>query len=120
MNTTAGDAPAGQPNTASGPALWLTDASLFLMAGIWGVNFVVVKFATGVLPPLAFNAMRVSLAAITLLCVSMLGGKPWPSRRKALILVGLGVLGNGLYQVFFIEGVSHTRAGDASLLIAAT
>lgn len=121
MKTNADDgATPGQPTTASGPGVWLTDASLFLMALIWGVNFVVVKFATGVLPPVAFNAMRVSLAAVTLLGISSLGTRPWPRRRQSLILIGLGVLGNGLYQLFFIEGVSLTRAGDASLLIAAT
>jgi drug/metabolite transporter (DMT)-like permease len=121
MNKLAGDASTpGHPAVASGPGVWLTDASLFLMALIWGVNFVVVKFATGVLPPVAFNAVRVSLAAITLLAISSLGNKPWPKRRQSLILIGLGVLGNGLYQLFFIEGVALTRAGDASLLIAAT
>jgi drug/metabolite transporter (DMT)-like permease len=37
-----------------------------------------------------------------------------------MILLGLGALGNGLYQVFFVEGIAHTRAGDAALVIAAT
>ena len=118
----AGDPKApGQPTTASGPGVWLTDASLFLMALIWGVNFVVVKFATGVLPPLPFNAVRVSLAAVTLMIIASLrSATPWPARREAFALLGLGVLGNGVYQMLFINGVSLTRAGDASLLIAAT
>src|SRR6476620_8268278 len=104
----------------SGPGVWLTDASLLLMALIWGVNFVVVKFATGVLPPLPFNALRVSLAAVTLLMVASFGSKPWPDRKRTLALLALGVLGNGIYQMLFISGVALTRAGDASLLIAAT
>lgn len=110
----------GRPATSSGPGVWLTDASLFLMAMIWGVNFVVVKFATGVLPPLAFNAMRVSLAAVVLTLIAAFRSTPWPDRSRTLSLLSLGVLGNGLYQVLFINGVSLTRAGDAALLIAAT
>ena len=121
MSELAGDTTApGRPTTPSGPGFWLVDASLFLMAMIWGVNFVVVKFATGVFPPLPFNAVRVTLAAVTLMVIASLGEKPWPDRRRTFILLGLGVLGNGIYQMFFINGLSLTRAGDAALLIAAT
>lgn len=121
MHTNAGGGSAPGPSARSPwPGVWLTDATLMLMALIWGVNFVVVKYATGILPPLAFNAVRVSLAAATLLLVASFGSRPWPTRRQALALMGLGVLGNGLYQMLFIEGISLTRAGDAALLIAAT
>ena len=121
MESSAGGVVTPGPAAAKpGPGVWLTDASLFLMAMIWGVNFVVVKFATTVLPPLPFNAARVALAAITLLAIGSIGGKPWPGRRQTLGLLALGVLGNGVYQVLFIRGVSLTRAGDAALLIAAT
>jgi drug/metabolite transporter (DMT)-like permease len=121
MHKPAGESSApGSPAPAPGPGVWLTDASLFLMALIWGVNFVVVKFATGVLPPLPFNAVRVSLAAVTLMLIASLRHNPWPDRKRTLVLLALGVLGNGVYQMLFINGVSLTRAGDASLLIAAT
>ena len=102
------------------PGVWLTDITLVLMALLWGVNFVVVKFATGLLPPLAFNALRVTLAAVALMIIAAAGRGPWPRRPQILALLGLGVLGNGLYQVFFIEGLAHTRASDAAILVAAT
>lgn len=121
MDTSAGDVSTpGQPASPAGPGVWLTDASLFLMALIWGVNFVVVKFATSVLPAQPFNAVRVTLAAVTLLIIAAFGSRPWPDRKRVLALLVLGVLGNGLYQVLFIQGVARTRAGDAALLIAAT
>src|SRR3954454_15502742 len=82
------------------PGVWLTEASLLLMATIWGVNFVVVKFATNVLPPLPFNAVRVTLAAVALSLIASQGKSPWPSLRQALTLIGLGMLGNGIYQIF--------------------
>ena len=121
MSELAGDSTTpGRSTSPSRPGFWLVDASLFLMALIWGVNFVVVKFATGVLPPLPFNAVRVTLAAVTLMIVGAMRDKPWPDRRRTLALLALGVLGNGIYQMFFINGVALTRAGDAALLIAAT
>ena len=97
-----------------------TDVSLLVMALIWGVNFTVVKFATGLLDPLAFNVARVSLAAVVLMLLSLAGVSPWPRRRDVLVLLMLGTLGNGLYQVFFVEGLAHTRAGDAALLASAS
>lgn len=121
METNAGGVSAPGPSAeARRPGVWLTEASLLLMATIWGVNFVVVKFATTVLPPLPFNAVRVTLAAAALVIIAALGKSPWPGRRQALSLVALGMLGNGIYQVFFVEGVAHSRAGDAALVIAAT
>jgi drug/metabolite transporter (DMT)-like permease len=120
MSELADDAPPGRSTSASAPGFWLVDASLFVMALIWGVNFVVEKFATSVLPPLPFNAVRVTLAALTLVLIGSLRTEPWPDRRRTVGLLALGVLGNGIYQMFFISGVALTRAGDAALLIAAT
>jgi drug/metabolite transporter (DMT)-like permease len=121
MHTNAGGVPAPGPSTTSPrQGVWLTDVTLVLMALIWGANFVVIKFAIGVLPPLAFNAVRVTLAATVLMLIAAIGRSPWPNRRQTLSLLGLGVLGNGIYQMFFVQGVAHTRAGDAALLIAAT
>jgi drug/metabolite transporter (DMT)-like permease len=99
-------------------AVLLTDAALLGMALLWGVNYVVVKFATGVVPPLAFNALRVLLASAVLLALSAAGDGRWPGRRTIPALFGLGLLGNGVYQVLFIEGVARTRAGDAALMLA--
>src|SRR5689334_21462946 len=120
MSELSGDASPGRSTTPSGPGFWLVDASLFVMALIWGLNFVVVKFATSVQPPLPFNAVRVTLAALTLMLIGVMREKPWPDRRRTMALLALGVLGNGIYQMFFINGVALTRAGDAALLIAAT
>jgi drug/metabolite transporter (DMT)-like permease len=119
MNAPTADGDAGSSG-ASRRAVWLTDASLLTMAMIWGVNFSVVKYATNRVDPLAFNALRISLAALALLLIGMVTGKGWPSRRVTLSLLALGVLGNGIYQLFFVEGITHTRAGDAALVIAAT
>jgi drug/metabolite transporter (DMT)-like permease len=101
------------------PHHWGTDALLVLMALIWGVNFIVVKVGAQLLQPLAFNSGRVTIAAVALILIVLAIREPWPSRRDTVRLLALGVLGNGLYQWFFIEGISRTRAGDAALVLAA-
>jgi drug/metabolite transporter (DMT)-like permease len=45
---------------------------------------------------------------------------PLPPRRVIVSLLLLGVLGNGIYQFFFVEGISRTRASDAALVVAAS
>lgn len=99
---------------------WGTDALLLLMAAIWGVNFSVVKYGTQLMSPLAFNGVRVAIAALALGLIALAVKDAWPDRRTTLILLGLGILGNGLYQIFFIEGVARTQAGAASLVLAAS
>lgn len=91
------------------------------MAVIWGVNFSVVKYGVGQISPLAYNGLRVAIAAVALLAVAALAVRePWPARRDVLRLLGLGVLGNCVYQIFFIEGIERTGAGTASLILAAS
>lgn len=106
------------PQARSRP--WVTDSLLLLMALIWGVNFIVVKFGTGVMAPLSFNASRITLATVVLWSVVLVRGLPLPGRRDLLGLLALGVLGNGMYQILFVEGIARTRASDAALLLAAS
>ncbi|MBM3907278.1 MAG: EamA family transporter [Gemmatimonadetes bacterium] len=109
------------PSASAAPhRLWVTDLLLLLMAAIWGVNFSVVKFGLRYMEPLAFNAVRVVLAGVTLLLIARLMRLPLPPRRQLWGLLALGVLGHGVYQVLFVEGMAHTRAGNASLVMAGT
>ena len=98
-----------------------TDLGLLLMALIWGVNFPLIKASLSELPPLAFNALRFPLAALTvLLILRVRGGISWPERKDWPRVVALGVFGNVVYQGFFIFGVDATFAGNASILLATT
>jgi drug/metabolite transporter (DMT)-like permease len=97
----------------------LTDVLLFAMAVIWGVNFVVVKYATHIFNPVAFTGLRVGTAATFLVAFAYARGGFTLSRHDVLRLLFLGVIGNGLYQLFFVHGVARTRAGNASLIVGA-
>lgn len=98
----------------------LTDILLLAMALIWGVNYIVAKFGTQVFPPLAFNSARIALATLVLWSIVLVRGSALPIRRDVLALLALGMLGNGLYQVCFVEGLARTRASDTALVLAAS
>jgi drug/metabolite transporter (DMT)-like permease len=110
--------PAAAP--APRPTFGATDLMLLGMALIWGVNFSVVKYGTRVMSPVVYNGLRVTLAALVLLTFSTLTRERRPTRRDAVALLLLGLLGNGAYQLFFIEGLARTRAGNVALVLAAS
>ncbi|HET9684870.1 MAG TPA: DMT family transporter [Gemmatimonadaceae bacterium] len=113
------DVTAARPSQAAPSGLTVTDLLLLCMAVIWGVNYAVVKFGAAQVDPLVFNSVRVVLATVVLVAIVVVTAQPWPRGRELWALLGLGVLGNGLYQYLFIEGIARTRAGDAALILAA-
>jgi len=66
-------------------------------------------------------ALRFGLAAVAMAGVLHLreGWKPLP-RATLLKLMGLGLVGNTLYQFLFIMGLAHTTAANSGMLAAGT
>jgi drug/metabolite transporter (DMT)-like permease len=104
---------------AARPGVSLTDALLLLTSVLWGVNYTVVKYGTEVMSALAYNGARVALATVAFILLALRQRERNLSRRDVLVLLALGVLGNGIYQFLFAEGVAHTRAGSAAIVLAA-
>lgn len=100
-----------------GPGLTTTDLLLTAMTLIWGVNIVVVKAALGVFSPLEFNAFRFAIGGVVIALVARRLGRRTPERADWKRLALIGLLGNAVYQIAFIEGLDHTRAGNASLIM---
>lgn len=104
----------------SRPFLAAEDFLLVLICVIWGTNYVVVKSALDELSPLAFNGLRFPLAAALLLLLQWRVEGFAPVRPYLRSLVWLGLVGNLGYQLFFIFGLDHTRAGQASVFASTT
>ncbi len=120
VSTPRSGASTGKPPPKAGSVLW-TDVGLVTLSVIWGVNFSVIKVALREFEPLAFNALRFPLAALTLFVILRLRGPiPLPHRRDCTRIVLLGLLANLFYQFLFIFGIDHTLAGNASLVLATT
>jgi drug/metabolite transporter (DMT)-like permease len=104
--------------TSARPGDFVTDLLLVLMAVIWAVNYTVAKYGTRTVPPLAYNAVRIVMAVVALVIIGRLRSQEMPTRRDILALMVIGVLGNGLYQLCFIEGLARSRAGTVALMLA--
>ncbi len=86
---------------------------------IWAGNFIVVKSALAVLPPVAFTFLRFLLASVTLLVLlRWREGSIGLPRRDLLAMWILGGLGFGIYQMLWTTGLTTVAAGDSALIIA--
>src|SRR5947209_3484292 len=79
---------------------------------VWGTNFVVIKYALGVLPPLLFASLRFLLVAFP--AVFFLKRPAVPLRH----LAAYGVLiGAGQFGLLYIAMTGHISPGLASLVL---
>jgi drug/metabolite transporter (DMT)-like permease len=95
------------------------DLKMLLVMFIWGANFAIVKSALDVLPPLVFVALRFGLGTIILMAI-LLWMEGWPqlSKQDWIKLIGLGLIGNTLYQPFFTMSLNYTSAANSALILA--
>jgi drug/metabolite transporter (DMT)-like permease len=93
------------------------DLLLLSVTLIWGMNFAVMKRMYVYFNPYAFTFLRFIVAVSVLLVVLKVRGL---SLRIDWIdlpaITGLGLLANTIYQLLFVTGLAHTRAGNAALL----
>ncbi len=97
----------------------LTDLLLLTMVSIWAINFSVIKnVISGDLPPIAFTALRFALATLVLLPLlrDRADYRSQPGDRWKI--AGVGLIGNTLYQILFINGINNTSPTSAALINA--
>jgi EamA-like transporter family. len=88
---------------------------------LWAGNFIVVKGAIAVLPPVGFTFLRYAIAAVTVLVLlRWREGSVSLPRGDGIRIASLGIIGFGLYQVLWSVGLTSVSAGDSALLIATT
>lgn len=96
----------------------LVEFSLFLVAFIWALNFSVVKSALAEIDPLSFNGLRFIFAAIAVWAALYFRGQLFSiPARDWLPLLGMGLLGNLVYQGLFIVGINYTYAANAAVML---
>jgi drug/metabolite transporter (DMT)-like permease len=88
---------------------------------LWAMNFIVVKTALAVLPPVGFTFLRFAIASTTLLLLlRWREGSIGLPRRDLIAICALGALGFGIYQILWTTGLKQIAAGDSALIIAST
>jgi drug/metabolite transporter (DMT)-like permease len=99
----------------------LAEAGVLAVMVLWAANFIVVKSALAVLPPVGFTFLRFAIASITLFALlRWREGSIGLPRRDLIGIAGLGALGFGIYQILWTTGLSTIPAGDSALIIAST
>lgn len=99
----------------------LTDLLLLVTVCIWAVNFIVIKnVISGALSPIAFTALRFAVASLVLLPLlrSLTPAERAVSQDDRWKIAGLGLIGNTLYQIFFITALANTLPTNAALILA--
>lgn len=86
---------------------------LFAIAvvAVWGVNFVVIKTALDVLPPLTLAALRFTVALVPAIFFLKRPDVPWRNLAAYGLLIGVGQFG-----LIFIAMRGHISPGLASLV----
>jgi drug/metabolite transporter (DMT)-like permease len=99
----------------------LAEVAVLAVMVFWAANFIVVKSALAVLPPVGFTFLRFAIASVTLFALlRWREGSVGLPRRDLLAIAGLGALGFGIYQILWTTGLSTIPAGDSALIIAST
>ncbi len=95
-------------------------AGMLLVTLFWGGNFTATKLAFAEIEPLAFTALRFLLATLVLWAIlRRVEPTPAPLPPGARPrLIWLGLVGNTLYQLCFIEGLARTSATKSALILA--
>lgn len=97
---------------------YLTDLSLILVAVIWALNFSVVKVALEEMDPFSFNALRFIFSSGLLWYAARSKGFSLRVKKDHFWkLVGIGLVGNLFYQMFFIIGINYTYAANAAVML---
>lgn len=101
------------------------DAWLLLMTFFWGSNFTVIKAALHEMPGPAFNGLRMVLASLVFLALiswrdGLVRSVRAVPRHDWLPIVGLSLLGHGMYQYFFMGGVARTSVSNSALIFGCT
>ncbi len=99
----------------------LAEAGAILVMLFWGGNVVAVKSVIADVPPVLFAWVRFGAAFLVMLVVlKWREGSVGLPRRDVLPLLGLGLLGFGIYQDLWATALGQTTAANSALITAAT
>jgi len=112
------------------------DGLLVLMVIAWALNYSILKRVFQEFPPMVFNTLRMVLSSAVF--YALIRAARWRARRTdpersttfytpntlttrdRIDLVWLGIVGHGLYQLCFGNGLAMTAASSAALIIGCT
>ncbi len=100
------------------PKSYLSEMGLVFVAFVWGITFVVVKDAVGIMEPFIFNSLRFFLAATILLITIVVLRRATLMKMTWSTLIQGGILGFWLFlgYGFLTLGLVYTNASNAGFI----
>ena len=118
MNDSTSSIAAETPDSTS---TLMSDVALFSVALIWGINIPIMKTGLEQIDVFVFNAIRLVVSAGVLAVFALRerrqGLKPRPGIGVQQLLIYAATIA-GVYQLFFLLGVSRTTSGNTALIFA--
>jgi drug/metabolite transporter (DMT)-like permease len=100
---------------------WLGSIYLALASSIWGGMYVVVKVVVAVIPPLELVWMRYLVAIVALLVIGLITRQKWRiHKRDFLLIIAIGVIGNGISIVTQETGTMLSSAQMGAIITSST
>ncbi|WP_201403309.1 DMT family transporter [Kaistia sp. 32K] len=94
---------------------------LVLLAALWGGSFFFIAIAGRELPPFTIVSLRVGIAALILVALLRLSGRPLPAGwRVWRVLFGMGLINNVIPFSLIVWGQTQIPSGLAAVLNATT
>lgn len=90
------------------------------MVLLWSGNYIVAKIALREFPPLLLMGVRAIIAGLLILPFYLFRDRQPLTRGDIPRLLGLGVFGVALNQLFFVIGISRTTVAHSALMIGLT
>lgn len=115
------EATAAVPQAITAKERLLADTSLLITTILWGANIPVVKFASGHVEPLVFNATRMILSTIALGTLALIETrfvKQPADRFKVSRFIVFALVSGLFYPLMFMWGIDRTTAGNTALLLS--
>jgi len=103
--------------TGTTPRAWLPLAAVACTLVFWASAFVAIRHLGDDYSPGALSLGRLLVGAVCLGAVALSRGFPRPSRTDLMIIVVIGVLWFGVYNVALNAGERRVDAGTAAMLI---
>ncbi|PKU22665.1 EamA family transporter [Telmatospirillum siberiense] len=98
--------------TRSAPLPWRHVTLAVLVVAVWGTNFVVIREALDVLPPMLFATLRFALVALPAIFFLKRPAATWGNLAAYGILIGVGQFG-----LLYLAMQGHISPGLASLVV---
>ena len=106
-------------NELRSPRHYPVESLLMAAVIIWAANYPLSKYGLSGLGVFVFNSMRFMIASLFLVILFLrrfrwvrIAEGDWPK------IIGLGVMGNVIYQAAFVAGLNLTTSGNAAVLLS--